>query len=110
MRAGNVAAARKLLADEDGSDEALRQVRFDAAMATGDTTAAAAALDFSDTDNFASNMQRFMVLATQAPATLGQGPMLVGVVVFLVLGLALALLPGVLLVPVHYRGLLRRVR
>lgn len=110
LRAGNVAAARKLLADEDGSDEALRQVRFDAAMATGDTTAAAAALDFSDTDNFASNMQRFMVLATQAPATLGQGPMLVGVVVFLVLGLALALLPGVLLVPVHYRGLLRRVR
>lgn len=110
LQAGNIAAARKLLAEEEEDDEALRQVRFDAAMAAGDTAAAATALDFTDTDNFAPNMQRFMVLATQAPSTLVHGPMLVGAIVFLMLGLALALLPGVLLAPAHYRGLVRRVR
>lgn len=110
LRAGNIAAARALLDGEEANDEAMRQVRFDAAMAAGDTKAAATTLDFADTENFARNMQRFMVLATQAPSTLVEGPMLVGIVVFLMLGLFLAAIPGLLLVPAHYRGLLRRVR
>lgn len=110
LRAGNVAAARALVEGEEDDSETLRQVRFEVAMAAGDAAMAATTLDFADTDNFEPNMQRFMVLATQAPATLLQGPMMVGILVFLMLGLMLALLPGVLLVPVHYRGLVRRMR
>jgi uncharacterized protein len=110
LHAGDIASARKLLKDEDGDGEPLQKVRFDVAMAAGNTTDAAATVRFTDTEHFSENLQRFMTVATAAPSALLQGPMLLGVLLVFVLVLVLGLFPGLLLVPVHYRGLIRTVR
>ena len=110
LRAGEVAAARRLLDEDKNTSEPLQKMRFDAAMTAGDTKAAVAAVRLTDTEHFAENLQRFMILARRAPSTLLQGPMLLGALVFSAIGLVLALLPALLLVPVHYRGLIRRAR
>ena len=109
LRAGDIASARKLLKGENGDGEPLQKVRFDIAMAAGNTTAAVATVRLTDTEHFSENLQRFMTLATTAPSTLLQGPMRLGVLLVFVLALVLGLFPGLLLVPVHYRGLIRTV-
>jgi len=110
LRAGDVRTARKLLAADKESGEPLRQLRFDAAITAGDTAAAVATVGFSDFDNFAQNLQRFLKLAARTPASLLQGAMPLGLFVMLGMGVLLALVPGLLLLPVHYRGLVRRSR
>lgn len=109
LHAGDVAGARAVLKGATGDTAALRQVRFDVATASGDASAALAAIRFSDAADFTPNLQRFMTLAVQSPSTLVQAPMLVGLLLVAMIAIGLALVPGLLLVPVHYRGLVRRV-
>ena len=110
LRAGDVAVARKLLKGNDGEGVALQQVRFDAALAAHDFDAAAATVTMTDAEDFAANAGRFAVLLAQAPQMLWSGPMLFAALVCAAVVLVLVLVPGLLLVPVHYRGLVRRVR
>ncbi len=110
LRAGDVAVARKLLKDNDGETAALQQVRFDAALAARDFNAAAASVTMADPETFAANAGRFAALTMQAPQVLWSGPMLLAALVCAAVLLLLVLVPGLLLVPVHYRGLVRQVR
>lgn len=110
LRAGNGAAALAALKDSVSSNEETRQVRFDAALAAHDSALAAEQVDITDMDALGPNLQRFAVLATQSPGALFTGPMLLTLLVLGLIAIALALLPGALLLPVHYRGLWRRAR
>jgi membrane protease YdiL (CAAX protease family) len=109
LRAGDVATASKLLSAEDDKTEALKQVRFDVAIAADDMTAAAQLVDMTDTDQWAANAQRFAIVATRAPGTLMTRPMLMASMICLLAIGMIALLPGLLLVPIHYRGLIREM-
>jgi membrane protease YdiL (CAAX protease family) len=110
LRAGDAASARKLLADQTYKSASVQKLRFDIAMAAKDFTAAAALVDLTDTKDLYANIERFGTLAMRAPSTLWSRPMLMGSLVMLLALLALALTPGLLLVPAHYRGLIRRAR
>jgi uncharacterized protein len=109
LKAKDAAAANKALGDT-GSGEDDRQVRFDTALMAGDIAVAAAQVRATDVDNVASNIERFAVLANYSPTALFRLPMLGMVLLAGGILLGLAVLPLVLLVPVHYRGLMRRVR
>lgn len=109
LRADDVAGADRVLRDA-GTGLSLRGARFDVALAKGDMAAAAATIDITDTADFAAAMQRFAMLAAAAPATLTSGPMLAATFGALFLLAVMAIFPGLLLVPVHYRGLALRVR
>ncbi len=110
LRAGDVAAARTLLQASTGKGEVLQQARFDAALAARDFDAAAALINVVDTANFAANAQRFAVVATQAPGSLAASTLLVAMLAYGAGLILIALLPGTVLVPVHYRGLMRQLR
>lgn len=110
LRANDVACARKAMDDLDEDAAWVKPLQFDIAMAARDYAGAAKTIDLTDTDDLGPTFSRFTRLATASPASLLQGQMpfmLFGVLVMLV---ALALLPGLLLVPVHYRGLVRRLQ
>lgn len=110
LRAGDAATASKLLSAEGDKTEALKQVRFDVAIAANDMGAAAQLVDMTDTAELAANAQRFAVLATRSPGTLMTRPMLMASLICLLAVGMIALLPGLLLVPIHYRGLIREVK
>jgi hypothetical protein len=110
LRAGDVAAARKLLQASTGKGGILQQARFDAALAARDFDAAAGLIDVVDTADFAANAQRFAVVATQAPGSLAVGTLLTATLAYGAGLIFIALLPGLVLVPVHYRGLMRQSR
>lgn len=109
LRAGDVATASKLLSAADDKTEALKQVRFDVAIAADDMRAAAQLVDMTDTAELAANAQRFAVVATRAPGTLMTRPMLMASLICLLAVGMIALMPGLLLVPIHYRGLIREM-
>lgn len=109
LRAGDVATASKLLSAADDKTEALKQVRFDVAIAADDMRAAAQLVDMTDTAELAANAQRFAVVATRAPDTLMTRPMLMASLICLLAVGLIALMPGLLLVPIHYRGLIREM-
>ena len=108
LHAGDPAAARALLkkAEVTLSDK----VRFDVLVAVGDLKAASALVDLTDLDAFTEQMRRFAIVLVKSPATLGSWPMLKAVLICLVCIALFALLPGLLLMPAHYRGLIRRSR
>lgn len=110
LRAGQVAIARELLQSADGRSEALQKARFDAAMAADDFGAAAALVDSSDVAQLAVNAERFATLAAQAPRSLATPTMLIAALAYLMVLVVIALMPAVVLVPVHYRGLVRSFR
>lgn len=110
LRAGDIAMARKLLKGEDGKGTALQQVRFDVALAANDLEAAAQLVDMTDTETMGTNLERFVVLATGSPRTLLSAPMMLAALICVAILAFFALTPGLLMVPVHYRGLMRRVR
>ena len=106
---GDAAAATKALGEpRDGTQEA--QVRFDTALMAADVPTATAQVRVADLDDMAANLQRFAMLATQFPASLLSLPMVGMALVSGAILLCLAMLPGLLLMPVHYRGLGRRVQ
>lgn len=110
LRAGRISDAQTRLRSEKGDSAELRAVRFRVAMAAKDWRAAAAEVKISDWDDFASNVGRFAVLATTAPSTLLSGPMLLVLLILLIAAAVLAAAPAVVVLPVHYRGLVRRIK
>lgn len=109
LNAGDLAAARRALETAGEGDDQAR-ARFDVALAQADIPAAIAQIDITDTDGIATHLERFAVLANQHPASVFRLPMLGMALMSGGILLALALLPLMLLVPVHYRGLARRVQ
>jgi membrane protease YdiL (CAAX protease family) len=109
LRAGHVAAARKLL-DTPASTPAFKEARFDAALAAGDTKAAAAQISLDDSTQFAMAVQRAALVAHASPAALLSSQVLVTLLVMLLMLALMSLAPGLVLLPVHYRGMVRRVR
>lgn len=110
LRAGDGAGALAAAETAHGLDEDLRRLRFDAAMLAGRHDAAAEQVAMQDTDAFDQNMERFARLMHAAPAALAHPPMALALLVFVVVLTAIFVLPGFLLVPVHYRGLAGRLR
>ncbi|MGH8062954.1 MAG: lysostaphin resistance A-like protein, partial [Pseudoxanthomonas sp.] len=109
LKSKDAASARKALA-ESGHGEDDTQVRFDTAVLGGDVKAASAQVHATDVENLGNNIQRFAVLLTDSPSAIFQWSMMGMAMLAAVILLTLALMPGALLVPVHYRGLMRRVR
>ncbi|MUV14386.1 CPBP family glutamic-type intramembrane protease [Noviluteimonas gilva] len=95
---------------KDADFEPYRELRFDIALARKDWPAAVATLDVSDTSQLYPNLKRFGQLAVAAPSTLLSGQMPVLLFAVIAMGLGLAALPLLLLVPVHYRGVARRLQ
>ena len=110
MHAGDFAAAQRVLKDAPRESEAMRSVQFDAAMGNRDFANAAQFVSFTDRANFTTNFGRFAKLAVAAPITLVDPSMLLGVAACIAWIVAMALIPGVVLVPAHYRGLARRLK
>lgn len=109
LRAGQIAIARELLQSTEGRGAALQKLRFDAAMAAEDFDTAAALVDPSDVAQFAVNAERFALLASQAPRSLATPTMLIAALAYLAVLVFIALIPGMVFAPVHYRGLIRQV-
>jgi uncharacterized protein len=110
LHAGDVVAAQNVLKDVAKSDEALRAIRFDVALAAADWPAAAAQVQLTDAEHAAENLQRFAVLLRKSPAMAVQPTMLLAGLTVLLMLVFFLVLPAALLVPVHYRGLVRRTR
>lgn len=110
LDAGDLDGARGRLDAADSTDEAVRLARFDVAYAAGDWPTAANAVDLVRTEGFAQHVERFTKLVVAAPSTLMHRALLPSLFVVMAILATLALLPGVLLLPVHYRGALRRLR
>lgn len=109
LRTGDVAGARKRL----GHREVVPQDRphaFDIAVAARDADTALSLIDASDLEQVNANLGRFAILATAMPSTLFSAPMISMAFVLVAMLLGLTLFCGALLVPVHYRGLARRLR
>jgi membrane protease YdiL (CAAX protease family) len=110
LRAGHPAEAKRAVADITAKNKTMRQLHFDIAMAQRDWPAAVATIDIGDTEDGMATFSRFAHLAAAAPQTLLSGQMPLFVFLVLVLAVALAFVPAVLVVPVHYRGLVRRLQ
>lgn len=110
LHAGDAVAARALLKGDDAVGSMSDPVRFDVLLAAGDLQAAAELVDLTDLDNLGEYGRRFATLLTHSPAALLSGPMLKAALICLIGLGALALLPGLLLVPAHYRSLIRKSR
>lgn len=110
LRAGDFAAAERLLGESERAetDSSLRSLRFDLAIARADFYAATALVSIS-VDGFDVAVRRYATVFAHAPWLAIGSPMVLVTAVVLATLLAVAALPGVLLVPVHYRGLVRRL-
>ncbi|GAA5081838.1 hypothetical protein GCM10025759_32610 [Lysobacter panacisoli] len=109
IRAGDFASAQRVLKGAPGKSEAIKALKFDAAIGSRDFTTAVAQVDFTNTRNFTANLGRFAKLAVRAPLTLFTPSMMAGLLICAAWVMAVALAPGVVLVPAHYRGLARRL-
>ena len=109
LHAGDAVAARTLL-KLDADDIISDPVRFDVLMAAHESREAAALVDLTNVDEIGENSRRFVTVLARSPATLFTVQMLKAALICLVALGAMALLPGLLLVPAHYRGLIRRSR
>lgn len=109
-RAGDLKAARRVLARQPAKTPALQGARFDIALELHDWKAAAALIDMTDADRFATSFQQSALLVRQSPASMFSTNMLLAGFATLVLFAGLSLAPALFLAPVHYRGLVRRVR
>jgi membrane protease YdiL (CAAX protease family) len=109
LRAGDVRAAKAALGDARGNSEEQLDARFGVAMAMRDYPTAATAIRMQDWDNLAENTGRFLALAAASPPSLLRPAMWASLFVLLACVALYLLMPAVLLVPVHYRGLARRL-
>lgn len=100
-------AARKA-AVKLGAEAESANARFDLALANGEVAKARTMVDFDH--GFDAWITRYARAVAEAPVA-AFTPTLLPFTLAVLLGiLATSLLPGLLLVPVHYRGLIRRVR
>jgi uncharacterized protein len=111
LDAGDLGKARKVSKDiaDDAEDKESRAAMFDLALAIGKPARAASWVSITQ-DELDVAMQRYadvLVRMPQLAFSVSLLPMTLMVVAIL---LMLVLLPGVLLVPVHYRGLMRRLQ
>ena len=109
LRAGKPAEAARALGSVKPFGAENLKLHFAIAMANHDWPAAVATIDVTGDDAIAS-IQRFGQLAVAAPSTLVSGQMPVVLIMVLMMAVGLALVPGLLLWPVHYRGLARRLK
>jgi membrane protease YdiL (CAAX protease family) len=108
LRSGDVDAAEVLLRDAKGEQPALRDARFELAMARADHAAALEEIVFADEATWRTNALRlFAVLDAWPSAFLSPAAMIAFGFGTLILAM-LVLVPGLILIPVHYRGLVRR--
>ena len=110
LRAGDYASAHRKLKDLCARCEGTKSLKFEAAMGARDYAGAAKLVDLTDRPNLGHNLPRFTTLAMAAPLTLLSPSMLPGLAICLAWLLVLALAPGVVLLPAHYRGLARRLK
>ncbi|KGQ20514.1 Abortive infection protein [Lysobacter dokdonensis DS-58] len=110
LDAGDPAKAEQALEGVEATWGPYGELRFDLAIARKDWTAAVAMIDVRDVSDIYPSLQRFGRLAVAAPSTLAQGQMPVLLFMVLAMGAGLAALPVLLLLPVHYRGLVRRLQ
>lgn len=110
LRAGDPRAAKASLAKAvaDTQDEEFLDAKFRVGMAMHDYPSASAAVRLNEFEHLAQNTGRFLALAGASPASLLQPAMWTSLAVLLALVLFHLLVPGLVLVPVHYRGLARR--
>lgn len=109
IKAGDLDGAREQLQASDDSDDLANAVRFDIAYASRDWASASHHVDLVRSEDFVAHLERFGRLVSAAPSALLQPTLWPSLVVIAAIMLALALLPGMLLIPVHYRGALRRL-
>ncbi len=95
----------QLEGESAGTD--LRKALFQLAMARGKPSEAADLISF-EIDEMDVAIQRYTDVVHAAPSLALSGNLLPVTLVVLVVLLMLMLVPGLLLVPVHYRGLMRR--
>lgn len=116
FRAGDAHGAARVLPAVDPSEKSTRtldDLRFDLALATGDLHAAAERVRFSAATTPAGWMrqvERYSRVVAKQPQLALTMPLLPLTGLLLLTVAALLLLPGLLLVPAHYRGLIRRQR
>jgi membrane protease YdiL (CAAX protease family) len=91
-----------------GSDSDAAAARFELALANKDFGKARAMVAFGA--GFETWVERYSKVVSKGPGSAFTLPLLPFTLTLLLIVFATALLPGVLLVPVHYRGLARRVR
>lgn len=110
LKAGDLAMAQRALDRATGDAPALTAARFDLAMAKGDAHEAAQYIGFANEDAWHEDASRaFRVVAHSPGAMLQPSVLTAGMILLLVLAV-FALAPGLVLIPVHYRGLVRRAR
>ncbi len=110
LHAGDVEAASRAIGESDSEIEVATQARFDLALASKDHASAASLVDLTNIEELQANLSRFFTLLAHSPTSILQ-PSMGLAALFCVLILALvALLPGIVLLPAHYRGLARRAR
>ncbi|BCT90991.1 hypothetical protein LYSHEL_00150 [Lysobacter helvus] len=111
LRAGDVATARMasrgIPAGRYG--QGAEPLRFDVALAARDYTRAASLIEPAKTDQLRETFRRFVALLKASPASIFQPRMLIVATMFSMLFVPLLLVPGLMLLPVHYRGLVRRM-
>lgn len=110
LHAGQPVKASEAMQGLSQDYPSFRALRFDIALARKDWPAAVALVDVTDTKDLSSNLKRFGQLATAAPSTMFSGQMPVLLLAVLAMGAGLAMVPLLLLIPVHYRGLSRRLQ
>ena len=99
------AAARDLGSATTAGIEA---ARFRLALANGELAKARGMVDFDSADN--AWLERYSEVVARAPGHAFLSPLLPFTLTILMIVLMTAALPGLLLVPVHYRGLVRRLK
>jgi len=107
LAAGDLAAANRAGGDLDKNDKVQSSAKFNLALANNKPLQAARLVSLGD--EFDIWVERYSRVVAHSP-TLAFGLQLLPATMVLLLVLAaLGLVPGLLLVPVHYRGLMRRV-
>ncbi|MCC8361888.1 CPBP family intramembrane metalloprotease [Lysobacter sp. A6] len=109
LRAGKPQAAQAAMANAPAQAASWRALRFDVAVAAKDWPTALAQVE-QETEDFGTRLQRFVKLAGAHPASMAQPTMLGTAIVLLMVAMAMALAMGLVFVPVHYRGLARRLQ
>ncbi|MDH5832840.1 type II CAAX endopeptidase family protein [Luteimonas kalidii] len=109
LRAGDTQSAKAAIDAANGfENEELREARFKVALARGDFAAAADAVHMNDMEHLAQNTGRFLALVRVSPASVLLPGLWLSLAILSAYLIFYLLLPGLLLVPVHYRGLVRR--
>jgi membrane protease YdiL (CAAX protease family) len=116
FRAGDIQGAAGVLPSADDKAKGLRgpiaELRFDLALATGDALGAAALINRAPTTpaDWWITLQRYLRVVSAEPLSAVRAPLVVFTGILGLVAVALMLLPALVVVPAHYRGLVRQRR